>query len=120
MESCINLISDRELRLLKGNNVISTTTSSSVNDPSTTVEKDPKVPLNGGSTETPGTERSVVKSPPICKDKSGIPALQQNPQIASKAAMKSIGKIVRFEQKSTLQSISVMYFDPLNYVKNYN
>ena len=42
METNINLISDRELRFLKRNNDISTTTSPSVNDPSTTVEKDPK------------------------------------------------------------------------------
>ena len=102
MESNINLISDMELRLLKRNNKISNTTSPSVNDPSTTVEKDPKVPLSGGSTETPGTERSVVKSPPIrSKDKSDIPAQDQHPQIVSKAAMKLIGKIAQFEQKST-------------------
>ena len=63
MESNINLISDRELSLLKRNNKISTATSPSVNDPSTTVEKDPNFPLNGGSTETPGTKRSLVKSP---------------------------------------------------------
>ena len=101
MESNINLISDRELRLLKRNNKISTTTPPSVNGPSTTVEKDPKVPLNGGSTETRGTKCSFVKSPPIRKDKSDVPVRQQHPRIASKAAMKSIGKIVRFERKST-------------------
>ena len=102
VETQINLISDRELRLLRRhNNISNTSTSPSVNDPSTTVEKDSKVPMDGGSTETSVTEHSVVESPPIRKDVSDILAQRKHPRIASKAAMKSIGKIARFERKST-------------------
>ena len=102
VETQINLISDRELRLLRRHNYLSNiSTSPSVNDPSTTVEKDPKVPLDDGSTGTTVTEHSVVKSPPIRKDESDILALRKHPRIASKAAMKSIGKIARFERNST-------------------
>ena len=50
VETQINLISDRELRLLRRhNNISNTSTSPSVNDPSTTVEKDSKVPMDGGN-----------------------------------------------------------------------
>ena len=96
------MISDRELRLSKRNNDISTTTLLSFNEPSTIVQKDPKGPFEDESTEAPVTDPDVVKLPPIQKNvSSSIPKPQRRPRIASKAALTSIGKIAHFEQMNS-------------------
>ena len=92
-EAQIKRITDREIRLLRRNKDISISVSTSANDgDSSKVQDDQKGQLaDDASSEAPMEGTDVVKSPANCSNKRKI--TQRREQIASKAALESIGKI---------------------------